>query len=174
LFMGSNLMTQLTSIGTLFAFVIVSYGVLVLPKSTRTRGFRMPYVDGRIIVPVLYAVFVFLMWGRLTGTFREFSSKGLHDFFFRPGDKGKIVFSNDSLQQALFIVYITLAGLLTAATIIRKYSLIPVLGVLFCAYLLIEIPAIAWIWFFGWMIVGLTIYFIYGYWKSRLSSRTES
>jgi APA family basic amino acid/polyamine antiporter len=32
LFMDSGLMTQLTSIGTLFAFVLVSWGVLVLPR----------------------------------------------------------------------------------------------------------------------------------------------
>jgi len=172
LFMGSNLMTQLTSIGTLFAFVIVSYGVLVLPKSNRKSGFRMPYVDGRFIVPVLYILFVFLMWGRIKGTFREFSSKGLHDYFFRPDDKGRVIFSNEALQEVLFIVYVTLAGLLTAATIIRKYSLIPVLGVLFCAYLLIEIPAIAWIWFFAWMTIGLIIYFLYGYWKSQLAARS--
>lgn len=174
LFMGSNLMTQLTSIGTLFAFVLVSYGVLVLPKSTRTRGFRMPYIDGRVIVPVLYAVFVFLMRDRIAGTFREVSSKGLHAFFFRPDEKGAIVFSNDALQEVLFIVYVTLAGALAIATIVKKFSLIPVLGVLFCAYLLIEIPAIAWIWFFGWMAVGLIIYFIYGYWKSRLAARNAS
>ncbi|HET6255936.1 MAG TPA: amino acid permease [Puia sp.] len=170
LFMGSNLMTQLTSIGTLFAFVLVSYGVLVLPKSKRTSGFRMPYVDGRIIVPALYALFIFIMWGRITGTFREFSSKGLHDFFFRPDEEKKIIFSNEALQEVLFIVYIILAGLLTMTTIIRKYSLIPVLGVLFCAYLLIEIPAIAWIWFFVWMTIGLIIYFLYGYRKSRLTT----
>ncbi len=32
LFMGAGLMTQLTSIGTLFAFVLVSGGVLILPR----------------------------------------------------------------------------------------------------------------------------------------------
>src|SRR6185312_1601880 len=81
LFMGSGLMTQLTSIGTLFAFVLVSYGVLVLPKSNRERGFRLPYIDGRIIVPVLYATFVLLMRNRIGDSFREIRAKGLHDFF---------------------------------------------------------------------------------------------
>ncbi len=36
LFMQSSRMTDLTSIGTLFAFVLVSGGVLLLPKLRRT------------------------------------------------------------------------------------------------------------------------------------------
>jgi len=41
--------------------------------------------------------------------------------------------------------------------------------VLFCAYLLIEIPAIAWEWFFAWMGIGLLVYFSYGYRRSHLT-----
>ena len=171
LFMDSGLMTQLTSIGTLFAFVLVSWGVLVLPRQVgvRTKGFRMPYVNGRYIVLVLFGLFLILFRGRYQETFHEVSTAGLHDYFFRLDDHKKLVFSNEALQEALFIVFTLMAAGLTAATVIRKYSLIPVLGVLFCAYLLIEIPAIAWEWFFGWMAFGLTIYLLYGYWKSKLS-----
>jgi hypothetical protein len=154
--------------------VLVSWGVLVLPKSNRVRGFRLPYVNGRFIVPVLYSLFVFLFRDRIATTFHQLATQGLHDFFFRPDDKGKIIFSNEALQEVLFIVFILVGGGLTIATVIRKYSLIPVLGVLFCAYLLIEIPAIAWIWFFAWMSIGLVIYFIYGYRKSRLNAARAS
>ena len=75
-------------------------------------------------------------------------------------------------REPLFLVFILLAGLLTITTVIKKaLLLIPVLGVLFCAYLLwIEIQAIAWIWFFVWMGIGLLIYFLYGYRKSTLRS----
>lgn len=151
LFMDSGLMTQLTSIGTLFAFVLVSWGVLVLPRQegVRTRGFRLPYVDGRYIVPVLFAAFLFLFRERLGTALRHITEVGL--------------------QEVLFLVYTILATGLTLATVVKRYSVIPVLGVLFCAYLLIEIPAIAWEWFFVWMIFGLTIYFLYGYRKSQLN-----
>lgn len=151
LFMDSGLMTQLTSIGTLFAFVLVSWGVLVLPRQdgVQTRGFRMPYVNGRWIVPVLFILFLVLFRERLGSAVRHITEVGL--------------------QEVLFLVYTVLALGLTLATMVRKYSLIPVLGVLFCAYLLIEIPAIAWEWFFGWMAFGLTIYFLYGYRKSLLN-----
>ena len=149
LFMESSLMTELTSIGTLFAFVLVSGGVLLLPRmqSTGKRSFRLPYINGQLIVPVLYAVFLWL--------FREREVKVLTHL------------GNAGLQEALFLVYTLLAGALTVATVVKKYSLIPVLGVLFCAYLLIEIGATAWIWFFVWMGIGLVIYSMYGYRKSR-------
>jgi basic amino acid/polyamine antiporter, APA family len=153
LFMESGLMTQLTSIGTLFAFVLVSGGVLLLPQITRKgKGFHLPYINGQYIVPLLYIAFVWLFHGRLAGDLRQLAASGL--------------------QEVLFLTFTVLAGILTLATAIKKYSMIPVLGVLFCAYLLIEIPAIAWVWFFGWMGIGLVVYFLYGYRKSLLHGKT--
>ena len=51
-------LADLTNIGTLFAFVLVSGGVLTLPKVTNLRGestggkFRLPYINGKFIVPL--------------------------------------------------------------------------------------------------------------------------
>jgi APA family basic amino acid/polyamine antiporter len=151
LFMGSNLMTQLTSIGTLFAFVLVSGGVLILPRISNIGkvGFKLPYWNGRFIIPFLYIGFVFLFKDRIVAAVQNITHEGL--------------------QEILFLVFALLVTSLSIATVIRKLSLIPILGVLFCAYLLIEIPAIAWDWFFVWMAIGLVIYFIYGYRKSRLN-----
>lgn len=154
LFMQSSLMTDLTSIGTLFAFVLVSGGVLMLPRITGAndnRSFRLPYINGKIIVPVLFAVFVYFMWGRIQTALSNL-------------DK-------DSLQEVLFLVYIVVGAVLSVLTFIKNYSLIPILGVLFCAYLLIEIPAVSWMYFFIWMALGLLIYFLYGYRKSKLATR---
>ena len=150
LFMGSNLMTQLTSIGTLFAFVLVSGGVLILPRLTgATPGFRLPYWNGRYVMPFLYAGFLWLFKDRIATAVQHVAGEGL--------------------EEILFLVFVLLVTALFIATMIKKLSLIPVLGVLFCAYLLIEIPAIAWKWFFVWMAIGLFIYFMYGYRKSRLT-----
>src|SRR5580658_7694515 len=151
LFMGSNLMTQLTSIGTLFAFVLVSGGVLILPRISNIgkRGFKLPYWNGRYIIPFLYAGFILLFRDRIGTAVRNLPNEGL--------------------EEILFLVFVLLVTGLFIATMVRKLSLIPVLGVLFCAYLLVEIPAIAWKWFFAWMGIGLVIYFIYGYRKSRLT-----
>jgi hypothetical protein len=43
-------------------------------------------------------------------------------------------------------------------------------GVLCCMYLMIEIPTKSWMVFFGWMAIGLIIYFLYGYRKSKLAN----
>lgn len=40
--------------------------------------------------------------------------------------------------------------------------LIPLLGMLFCAYLMYSLPVVTWLRFFGWMLLGLVIYFLYG------------
>jgi len=55
-------------------------------------------------------------------------------------------------------------------SILKKLSVIPVLGALSCMYLMIEIPTISWLWFFAWMGLGLALYFVYGYRKSKLAN----
>lgn len=151
LFVQSSLMTDLTSIGTLFAFVIVSAGVLMLPRlsdSERQSGFKLPYINGKFIIPALCIIFLYLFWSRITTGLTHLTDK--------------------NLQEILFLIFVALTITMTILTFLKNYNIIPVLGVLFCAYLLIEIPAISWMWFFAWMAIGLSVYFSYGYWKSKL------
>lgn len=150
LFLESSLMTDLTSIGTLFAFILVCGGLLILPPVAKEAGkFRIPYMNGRYIIPVLLALFVYLFRDRAV---QSFSNIG-----------------NEGYQEVLFLLFLVIATIITIKTIIKKYSFIPVMGVLSCLYLLIEIPAISWLWFFVWMAIGLTIYFLYGYRNSNLA-----
>lgn len=152
LFVESALMTDLTSIGTLFAFVLVCGGVLALPKDDDTsasKRFKLPYINGQWIIPLLFVAFVYMFWDRVASAFTNLM--------------------HESHQEILFLVFILLASAFSIFTFIRKFSLIPVLGVLCCSYLLIEIPVSSWFVFFGWMIFGLIIYFAYGYWKSKLA-----
>jgi APA family basic amino acid/polyamine antiporter len=46
--------------------------------------------------------------------------------------------------------------------------LVPILGVVFCLYLMASLPAVTWLRFFVWMAGGLVIYFSYGRFHSRL------
>ena len=90
-------------------------------------------------------------------------------FFARHRIQDAVVnLSAESHQEILFLVFLLFAFIITAVTFLRRYSLIPVLGVLFCLYLMIEIPARSWMVFFGWMAVGLAIYLLYGRRKSKL------
>lgn len=161
LFMESGLMTDLTSIGTLFAFVLVSGGVLMLPRITgdnpgQAGKFRLPYINGRFIVPALFLIFVYFLGDRIIDSVLNIGVS------LRTIAKG-------GLQEILFLIFAALAATLTVLTALRKYNVIPILGVLFCAYLLTEIPALSWLYFLGWMAVGLSIYFSYGYFKSKLA-----
>lgn len=154
LFMESALMTDLTSIGTLFAFVLVSGGVLILPQANLngepTRGrFRLPYINGQFIVPALAIIFIYFQRDRLMES----------------------VSSIGSLQHALFIVFTFLTVALAVLTFVKKFNVIPILGVLFCSYLLVEIPAVSWKYFFVWVAIGLVIYFTYSYRNSKLSGK---
>jgi len=52
--------------------------------------------------------------------------------------------------------------------------LIPILGMLFCAYLMYSLPVVTWIRFFVWMIVGLVIYFLYSRRHSVLATGSHT
>lgn len=152
LFMESGIVTDLTSIGTLFAFVLVCGGVLLLPKVDKsTKKFNLPYVNGRYIVPVLLALFSFFFWDKILDTF--------------------VNIGTIEHERILFLIFYILTILITLGTIVKRFSLIPVMGMLCCLYLMIEIPVKSWFVFFGWMGAGLIVYFLYGYWKSKLANR---
>lgn len=161
LFLEGGRMTDLTSIGTLFAFVLVSGGVLLLPPAPKEPGkFKLPYINGQWIIPAFYALFVYLFWARLGEAISNF---------------GRLFtdYQSVSFEGVLFLLFVLIAGILTVLTFLRRFSFIPIMGVLSCLYLLVEIPAISWLWFFVWMAVGLVIYFLYGQRHSRLAQTTS-
>ena len=96
MFTSIDEMVDLTNIGTLFAFVLVCTGILVLRKRdpNRPRAFRTPWVPA-----------------------------------------------------------------------------VPVLGIISCSYLMMGLPWITWARFGLWLLLGLVIYFSYGYKRSGLRQR---
>lgn len=150
LFIESDLVTDLTSIGTLFAFILVSGGVLFLPPKEKESGkFSLPYINGKWIVILLYIGFVLIFEERVMAAFIEFNF--------------------DNTEEVLFIVFLIFALATAVITFIKNYSLIPIMGVLTCSYLMVEIPMVSWKWFVLWMALGILIYFLYGYRNSRLA-----
>lgn len=153
LFMNLTEVTDLTSIGTLFAFVLVCGGVLLLEKDQEnTRGrFRIPYISSRYIVPGLMIAAVYFFWRPLTGLFVY--SGDWHTY-------------KDNLPYFLFII---LASVITILCFTKKLSLIPVLGLLSCFYLMTELGYINWLRFLIWLAIGLVVYFCYGRKNSLLA-----
>jgi amino acid transporter len=152
LFMSISRMTDLTSIGTLFAFVLVCFGVLVLPRlsaSGTKQAFRLPYINGQFIIPILAAIFIYFGQNRIKAAFSYSGSEGY--------------------QEILYLVFVFILLIVAVFSFIKKYSVIPIIGAMCCLYLMIEIPPVSWLWFFIWMIIGLVLYSFYGRKRSLLS-----
>lgn len=49
--------------------------------------------------------------------------------------------------------------------------LVPVLGILSCGYLMFHLPGVTWVRFMVWMLIGLIVYFCYGFSHSNLSEK---
>ncbi|MFA6084945.1 amino acid permease [Mucilaginibacter sp.] len=142
LFLNLTEVTNLTSIGTLFAFVLVCGGVLLLPREAAVKGkFHLPYINSQFIVPVLFIVGVVFFNGRILNLF---SGENLHEKF-------------------PYFLFILLSATLAVLAFVKKLSLIPVLGLVSCFYLMAELEYQSWIRFLAWLIIGLVIYFSYGY-----------
>ena len=153
LFLNLTEVTDLTSIGTLFAFVLVCGGVLLLPAREVGEDkpkFKIPYISSQFIVPVLFIVGTIIFWKNFLGLFDFSAGWGM----FR-----------DKLPFFLFVI---LAASLAIASFIKKLSLIPTLGLASCFYLMTELGYTNWMRFLIWLIVGLTIYFMYSRHHSKL------
>ncbi len=147
LFLNLTVVTDLTSIGTLFAFVLVCGGVLLLPREAAQNGrFHLPYVNSKWIVPAVFIVGV---------------------IFFRKNIAGLFLAKN-AHEQFPFFLFIILSAVLSVAAFVKNLSLIPVLGLLSCFYLMTELGYTNWIRFIVWLIIGLVIYFTYSYKHSLL------
>jgi amino acid transporter len=66
-------------------------------------------------------------------------------------------------------IFIIIALVMLYLCITKSLSLIPVLGLICCTYMMSELGLNNWIGFVIWLIVGLIIYFSYGYKNSKLN-----
>lgn len=53
------------------------------------------------------------------------------------------------------------------------YPWIPLLGIVSCIYLMVSLPGATWLRFSMWMIVGIAIYFVYGYKNSLVQKASR-
>ena len=142
LFLNLTIVTDLTSIGTLFAFVLVCGGVLLLPRQAQRRGrFHLPYINAKWITPVMFILGV---------------------VFFRDFIITKFTEKN-AYENFPFFIFLVLTAALTIMSFLKNLSLIPVLGLTSCLYLMTEMGYTNWLRFLIWLVIGLVIYFTYSY-----------
>jgi amino acid transporter len=154
LFMNLTMVTDLCSIGTLFAFVLVCGGVLVLQnKPDVQRGsFKTPYVNAGYVLPFLFlGALIYLYTSNALLSYLQF--KNWSDFG----------------QKIPSLIFWAFSIFLTIVSVPKKLSLIPSLGLLSCLYMMSEIPLQNWIYFGIWLLVGLVIYFTYSRKHSKLN-----
>ncbi len=226
LFMNLTTVTDLCSIGTLFAFVLVCGGVLMLQNRTDIpRGkFRTPYINAKYVMPVLLiatAVLLFTRYSKETLGFlsnqEEVKSQteivegldpnqilGLKNTLYRnhydqfmKADTNVVAYyehhgherliqdlKDMNVQKATYLnsgifhflhkipmwIFIFFTLFITAMAFLHNLSLIPILGLLSCLYMMSQINVKNWFYFFVWLALGLLIYFTYGRKNSKLGN----
>jgi amino acid transporter len=228
LFLNLTMVTDLCSIGTLFAFVLVCAGVLVLQNKTDIpRGkFKTPYVNSKYIIPVLIIiglVYAFKYNHKSTLDFitnekkiyapedivtslSQEQSKQVYNYlasfdannatnstpdlevilskYYENDNQYQTVINalpiNDSQKYEtgfslfkhkipMWIFLISLLGLAVWAYR-QNLSLIPLLGLISCLYMMAELSVWNWIYFTIWLLIGLVIYFGYSRKNSKLNT----
>jgi amino acid transporter len=213
LFFNLSEVTDLTSIGTLFAFTLVSGGVLLLEKNDNQKNtFKVPYINGKFLLPFIL--------GTTTSAVAYFNTAEFIDFFTFSQQRSlakveekltqekikvqekikniqnqkdkKILMATQAENQLkmqdlqkekqktflqIFFKRIPLylftlfCVILTFLTFKHNLSLIPTLGLLTNFYLMTELGINNWIGFGIWMLIGLGIYFSFGYKNSKLGKK---
>jgi amino acid transporter len=225
LFMNLTMVTDLCSIGTLFAFVLVCAGVLKLHMTPGApRGsFRTPYLNSKFIAPVLFIAAILLsyqynkdgMEAFLKNTPQAYDSESFiaqlspdeivtakkyvtasdPDGFTKAGSdlesylgaKDETAYSNTlamipvpenkKFESGLSLfkhkiptwIFILVCMYLVVLAFRKNLSLIPLLGLVSCLYMMSELGVSNWIGFSIWLIVGLIIYFTYSRKHSKLN-----
>jgi amino acid transporter len=160
-FVNLTEVTDLTSIGTLFAFVLVSGGILLIDKNEILphKGYRIPYLNSRyFLIPV---------WILILGLALIIS--GSDESFFRHLVALMVHAPDAFLANLPLGIFVLVAVVFSLISIRKKFSLIPVISVLANLYLMTGLGNHAWMRFGIWLVIGLVIYFLYGYKKSKLN-----
>jgi hypothetical protein len=113
----------------------------------------MPYINSKFIAPVLYVVGLIVLWNNFLGLFHY---------------NGDWIEFREKLPFFLFVI---LATILAILSFIENLSLIPVLGLASCFYLMTELGYTNWLRFVIWLVIGLVIYFMYSRHNSNLAKQ---
>ena len=154
LFLNLNEVLSLTSIGTLFAFVLVCGGILVLQNQPDRppSKFKVPYVNAQFIYPLILLIGIVLIAMTVPSHFTE------------------DIWTLDTWPMAVFWL---IAIIMAVLAFTRKYSLLPILGMMSCFYLMAQETHKVWMRFLIWLAIGLVVYFFYSYRHSKLAKRKE-
>lgn len=156
LFFKMDFFVDLTSVGTFFAFILVCAGVLYLDHSglSKQSKFRVPYINGQFVVGAAFLI----------------TCVGLYVYGQEAIEEWKALSFQAIIQHKSLTVFFWLTWIVLSVLSYRhRFSVLPVAGILVNLYLMTELGASNWIIFALWLVIGLFIYFLYGYRKSKLN-----
>jgi basic amino acid/polyamine antiporter, APA family len=156
LFANLEEVINLSSIGTLFAFVLVCGGVLILdldPENQKKSKFKIPYMNAGYWVGACLLIALYFSFPSMDSVSQWFSG------IFIGESKADHV-----IMGGFFLIW----AVLSVFSVRNKLSLIPVLGLLVNLYLMTQMGAMNWERFLYWCLAGILIYFGYSYRKSKL------
>lgn len=161
LFLKMDFFVDLTSVGTFFAFILVCGGVLYMDKSglSEKAKFRVPYVNGKYLVALGFMVAVIAQFYYGQDSLAEWKTLGTKEVI---------------LHKSLVVVFWGTWLVLAVLSFKHNFSLLPVMGILVNLYLMTELGTSNWFIFIIWLIIGLGIYFLYGYKNSKLRNDLKS
>ena len=167
LFLDSEIATALCSIGTLFAFVLVCGGILILPRGEKGNGkFTLPYINGKFIIPALLIIAVLITQWQAPQFFNNFF------FNYTDGDPTHTT-THVFMEKVPYFVFALLILAIAVVGYVKNFSLIPVLGLISCFYLMTELGTTNWLRFLIWLVIGLVIYFSYSRKNSVLAKESN-
>ncbi len=170
LFTDENFVLDFTSIGTLFAFVLVCGGVLLLPKREKVKGrFNLPEIKGQTIFPtiIIFSIIILVVFApTYFPGLLHFTPADLNGLSEAEIHEKTVALRTFNISHIIFWVAMVL---LAVYAYLKKWSLIPLLGLTACLYLLTGMTANNWTWFFAWFGLGIVVYFLYGYKNSKLA-----
>ena len=157
LFTDETFVLDFTSIATLFAFVLVCGGILLIPRREKEKGrFHMPYFNAKLIYPAIILGSIVILAVAAKSYFPDL-------FNIQSG-------ASDITYKISTLIFWTLCIVLSVFAFVKNWSLIPLLGVTSCLYLLTGMTAKNWLWFFIWFGLGLIVYFLYSRKNSKLNA----
>jgi basic amino acid/polyamine antiporter, APA family len=157
LFMNLDEVADLTSLGTLFAFAIVCGGIIIMDETgtTAQAKFKVSYVNSRYFLPLF-----FLMLGGVL----YIANPTVFSDMLKPQ-------TDQPMEMLPFYLFLGISALVSIFAIVRSWSLIPVVGLMLNIFMMSQTKLISWQRFMGWMLIGVCIYLIYGYWNSKLAKK---
>lgn len=164
LFTDESFVLDFTAIGTIFAFILVCGGVLLLPSQEKSnkeidsigeKRFKLYFIDAKIGFPIVLSIII----GIVVNWFPS--------YFLSLGDG--ISSLNLTFTQTVHVLFWVLQLILLILSWYKKLNLIPMLGITTCTFLLTGMELNNWKWFGVWFLIGLVVYFAYGFRKSKLA-----